>query len=156
KRGCDTIFILSNTPIDNNKKRENNFGSLSWWKQPLLGFRTAINRITTLEIKSAVHDGYQLIENNPSRRFEKLQNKPARLRRRINKIFNDAVELVTSENPEHILVPHRIILLTPNNDLTIPETIDFDMANERTKYPGDIVAAMEQCKEFSSAFLETL
>jgi len=145
KRGCDTIFIFSNTPINDARKKYFNFGELAFWKQPLVGFQTAINRITALEINIAVHSGYQLIENNPSQRFEKLQNKPARLRRRINKIFSDAVELVTSENPEHVFVPHRIILLTPPNPLpTLVETIDFHMANERSKYPGDFIVELEQ------------
>jgi len=155
KRGCDTIFILSNTPLENDKQKNFNFGELKWYRSTLFGFQAAVTDLAVTEIEYSVHEGYNLIENNPSELLKHLQNKPARFRRRLRKILNDAVEVVTSENPQRVLIPHRIVLLTPTDPIPTLHTMDFRMADERTKYPGDIAAAIDQCSQISD-FLDKL
>ena len=149
---CDTIFILFNGNLDSDPT---DFGSLGIHKQWQAGQMEESIMLIEREIRWAVSRGYDLIENNPSPIFEDIREmpKPKKIRRRLKHFADSVLETVTAgADPEQVFIPHRIILLTVPKPIASLTITDFTGPNPRTKYPGDISLAMEQCSPLPDEF----
>ena len=154
KARCDTIFILMN---DQFGMVPRNYGELPFYLQFISGFHDIVMKLDEREIKYARSRGYDVIENNPSGRFEDANPLHKKLRRRIKHLVDSATEAVSANsNVEDIFSPHRIVLLTPPNPIPTLNTLTFKMANPKTGYPGDVTLAIEQCSKLSDEFWSKL
>lgn len=154
KARCDTIFILMNDQFSGNQK---NYGELSFILQFVSGFNDIVMRRNEEHIKYARSRGYDIIENNPSGRFDDANPLHKKFRRKIKHIMDSTVEAVTTNSDvEDIFSPHRIVILTPPNPISTLHTLGFKCANYRTSYPGDVSLAIEQCSKLPEEFWEKI
>lgn len=154
KARCDTIFILMN---DQFGMVPRNYGAMPFYKQFVSGFHDIVMKLDEREIKYARSRGYEVIENNPSGRFEDANPLHKKIRRRIKHIVDSATDAVTANSDvEDIFSPHRIVLLTPPNPIPTLDMLSFKMADPKIGYPGDVAVAIEQCSSLPDEFWEKL
>ncbi len=154
KARCDTIFILLNDRIGPTPK---NYGELSFYLQFISGFHDCVMQLDEREIKYARSRGYDIIENNPSGRFDDTNPNHKKIRRRIKHIISETIEAAkTDGDVADIFSPHRIIILTPPNPIPTLHTLSFKQANPKRGYPGDISLAIEQCSKLPDEFWEKI
>jgi len=154
KARCDTIFILMN---DKFGPTQRNYGGLSFYLQVVSGFHDCVMELDEREIKYARSRGYEIIENNPSGKFDDTNPFHKKIRRRIKHLINETVEAAKTDGEmADIFSPHRIIILTPPNPIPTLHTLSFTKANPKIGYPGDISLAIKQCSELPEEFWEKL
>lgn len=154
KDRCDTIFILMNDQFGGNQK---NYGELSFIFQCISGFHDIVMWRDEEHIKYARSRGYDIVENNPSGRFDDANPLHKKIRRRVKHIMDSTVEAVTTNSDvEDIFSLHRIVILTPPNPIPTLDTIHFKCPNQRISYPGDITLAIEQCSKLPEEFWEKI
>ena len=154
KARCDTIFILMNDQFGGTQK---NYGELSFLLQFISGFHDITMRRDEEHIKYARSRGYNIVENNPSGRFDDANPLHKKFRRKIKHFVDSTVEAVTgNSNIEDIYSPHRIVILTPPNPIPTLHYLGFKGANPKISYPGDISLNIEQCSNFPDEFWEKL
>ncbi|MBI4991861.1 MAG: patatin-like phospholipase family protein [Candidatus Harrisonbacteria bacterium] len=154
KARCDTIFILMN---DQFAASQQNYGELPFYKQFISGFHDIVMRRDEEHIKYARTRGYDIIENNPSGRFDDANPLHKKIPRRIKHLMDSAVEAVkTDADVENIFSLHRIIILTPPSPIPTVHTLSFKTANPKIGYPGDVVTAIEQCSKLPDEFWNKL
>lgn len=154
KARCDTIFILMNDQFGSTNR---NYGALPFYRQFTSGFHDVVMQLDEREIKYARSRGYEIIENNPSGRFDDTNPFHKKIRRRIKHFVDSAVDIAKSgSDVEDIFFPHRIIILTPPNPIPTLHVLGFKQANPKTGYPGDISAANDQCSSLPDEFWKKL
>ena len=154
KARCDTIFILMNDQFGGTQK---NYGEMSFLLQFISGFHDLATRRNEEHIKYARSRGYDIIENNPSGRFDDVNPLHKKFRRKIKHIVDSAVEAVTANSDiEDIFSSHQIVLLTPPNPIPTMHLLGFKGTNSTISYPGDISLGMEQCSNLPDEFWEKL
>lgn len=154
KARCDTIFILLN---DQFGLAARNYGELPFYRQFVSGFHDVVMQLDEREIKYARGHGYDVIENNPSGRFEDTNPTHKKIRRRIKHLIDDTVEAVTTNNDvTDIFSPHRIVVLTPPSPIPTLHTLGFKRGNSKIGYPGDISLAIDQCSKLPDEFWDKI
>lgn len=154
KARCDTIFILMSDQFGGNQK---NYGGMSFLHHFVSGFHDLTMRRNEEHIKYARSRGYDIIENNPSGRFEDANPLHKKFRRKIKHIVDSAVEAVTANSDvEDVFCPHRIVILTPPNPIPTLHLLGFKGADPKIAYPGDISLNIEQCSNLPDEFWEKL
>lgn len=154
KARCDTIFVLMN---DQFGATQRNYGELSFYLQFISGFHDCVMQLDEREIKYARNRGYDVIENNPSGRFDDTNPLHKKIRRKFKHIVDSTVEAVTANSDvEDIFSSHRIVILTPPNPISTLNTLTFKGPNRKTSYPGDVSLAMEQCSKLPEEFWEKI
>lgn len=154
KARCDTIFILLNDQFGMSPR---NYGELPFYRQFVSGFHDVVMQLDEREIKYARSHGYDVIENNPSGRFDDTNPTHKKIRRRIKHLIDDTVEAVTTNNDvTDIFSPHRIVVLTPPSPIPTLHTLGFKRSNPKIGYPGDISLAIEQCSKLPDEFWDKI
>ncbi|MDO8430070.1 MAG: patatin-like phospholipase family protein [bacterium] len=154
KARCDTIFILMNNQFTATNQ---NYGELPYYRQFISGFHDVVMELDKKEIKYARGRGYDIFENNPSGLFDDTNPFHKKTRRKIKHLVDSAIEAVTSKDGvEDIFLPHRIIILTPPSPIASLHTLSFRQENRKIGYPGDIIAAIEQCSKLPEEFWSKL
>ncbi len=150
KAKCDTIFLLSNRQFafKESRSQETESGKWSWTQRLAYGYMMSNDSWVVKEIKYLVERGYTLIENCPSPVFDDVRSLPKIVQQKIKKVVDGVAGVVSAENledAEHALMPHRIVVLTPPKPIASLYTISFNQPKPKTRYPGDITTAIEQC-----------
>lgn len=154
KSRCDTIFILMNDQFSATPK---NYGDLPYYLQFISGFHDCVMQLDEREIKYARSRGYEIIENNPSGRFDDTNPSHKKIRRRLKHLVDSTVEAVTGNSDvEDIFSPHRIVILTPSSLIPTLHTLSFKSANSKINYPGDVSLAIEQCSKLPEEFWDKI
>jgi predicted patatin/cPLA2 family phospholipase len=138
KARCDTIFILSNSRLCYSTCADT--GHLPWYLRIVLRVELANNLLEIRGIRQAMYQGYQLVENNPSAVFNDVHPRKKREGQKLKKIIS-GMRKALSVDPEKILIPQRVILLTPTNPIPSLSTRDF--------LKGDITAAIDQASDLA-------
>lgn len=130
----DNIFLLINHRLDGSDLLLRN---RVWLKKQIATLRRSVRQAIVKDIKHAINNGYQLIEENPSRHFEDVEvNKKSILKN----VLGDALDAINPLNPESLteraITKRKIIPFTPFNPVTTLDTDEFN--------PGDIKTAMER------------
>ena len=109
KARCDTIFYPNERPV---RRKSKNYGEVSFLLQFISGFHDLTMRRNEEHIKYARSRGYNIIENNPSGRFDDVNPLHKKFRRKIKHLIDSAVEAVTANsNVEDVFSPHQIVIL---------------------------------------------
>ncbi len=154
KARCDTIFIFMN---DHFSQTPRNFGELPFYRQFVSGFHDIVMKLDEREIKYARGRGYDILENNPSGRFEDANPFHKKIRRRIKHLIDETVEAAKNDGDvADIFSPHRIIILTPPSPIPTLHTLGFQKDDPEIGYPGDVNLAIEQCYKISDEFWEKI
>ena len=139
KAKCDTIFILSNSRLCYNTCIDT--GRLPWYLRLVLRVEFANDLLEIRAIRQAIYHGYKLVENNPCAVFSNVHPLNKRGGQKLKKIISGTREAL-SVDPANILIPPRIIFLTPTNPISSLCTRDF--------LKGDITAAINQASDLAN------
>ncbi len=138
KAKCDTIFILSNSRLCHSTGADT--GQLPWYLRIVLRVELANNLLEIRGIRQAMYEGYQLVENNPCAVFTDVHPRKKHGGQKLKK-FIGGMRKALSVDRGNIVIPKRIVLLTPTHPIPSLSTRDF--------IKGDITAAIDQASDLA-------